>query len=62
MEEKIIEIPINKVKPNPNQPRKEFNKEELDELIQSIKTNGQLTLLQFIKKKIIGLLFREKED
>jgi ParB family chromosome partitioning protein len=51
MEEKIIEILIEKVKPNPNQPRKEFDQEELEELMQSIKTNGQLTPITVYKEK-----------
>ncbi|MBQ3493807.1 MAG: ParB/RepB/Spo0J family partition protein [Clostridia bacterium] len=34
------EIDINKVKPNPNQPRKNFNEEALNELAASIKTHG----------------------
>jgi ParB family chromosome partitioning protein len=36
----IAEIPTNKIEPNPYQPRKEFNAEELNELVQSIKTLG----------------------
>jgi len=41
--EQIINIPINKIKPNANQPRKNFNADELKQLIESMKVNGQLT-------------------
>lgn len=34
------EIEINKIKPNPNQPRTEFDDEALEELATSIRTNG----------------------
>lgn len=34
------EIPINQIKPNPNQPRKDFDEESLEELAVSIKNNG----------------------
>ena len=36
------EVPIELVRPNPNQPRTNFKKEELEELAQSIKKNGLL--------------------
>ena len=36
----IIQIPINKIEPNPLQPRKLFDKEKLDELANSIKEKG----------------------
>lgn len=35
-----IELPIDQINANPNQPRKEFNQELLDELAQSIKSLG----------------------
>ncbi len=38
--EEIINIPINNIKPNPYQPRKNFDKRALDELSQSIKEYG----------------------
>ena len=34
------EVPINQIKPNPNQPRKDFDEESLQELAISIKNNG----------------------
>lgn len=40
LDEKIINIPISNVKPNPYQPRKTFDKIALEELSQSIKTYG----------------------
>lgn len=37
---KIIEIDMDRIYPNPNQPRKMFDREELEDLAASIKTNG----------------------
>ena len=36
----VVEIDINKIKPNPNQPRKNFDPEALNELASSIRTHG----------------------
>jgi len=36
----IVEIPIEKIEPNPMQPRQVFNHQELEELIESIKEYG----------------------
>lgn len=36
----VIEIDIEKIRPNPNQPRKNFDQEALDDLACSIKTHG----------------------
>ena len=38
--ESVLQIPISKIKTNKYQPRLEFNKEKLDELINSIKEKG----------------------
>lgn len=46
------EVPISMVQPNPNQPRTNFKKQELEELAESIKQNG---LLQ-------PILVRRKDD
>ncbi|MCG8643695.1 MAG: ParB/RepB/Spo0J family partition protein, partial [Desulfobacterales bacterium] len=48
---KIIEISIDDIEPNPYQPRKEFDQEQLIELSQSIKEHG---LIQPISVKKIG--------
>jgi ParB family chromosome partitioning protein len=40
--EALFTLPINKVHPNPNQPRKQFDQETLDELAESIKNQGIL--------------------
>lgn len=37
---KVVLIPIECIKPNPNQPRKYFNEDKIIELAQSIKLNG----------------------
>ena len=36
----VTELDINKIYPNPNQPRKHFDEEALQELASSIKTHG----------------------
>ena len=38
----ILEIPVTKVHPNPNQPRQEFEQEALGELVESVTRNGIL--------------------
>lgn len=50
-ERKVDEVPLLRIKPNPNQPRTNFNKEELEELAESIKKDG---LLQPILVRPIG--------
>lgn len=40
IQSEIKNIPIDSIKPNPYQPRKNFNKQSLEELSQSIKTYG----------------------
>ncbi|MBA1394958.1 ParB/RepB/Spo0J family partition protein, partial [Lactobacillus sp. XV13L] len=38
--ENVIEINLNEIRPNPYQPRKDFDQASLEELAQSIKENG----------------------
>ncbi len=38
--EELYHIPLDKIISNPNQPRKEFSEEKIDELAQSVKENG----------------------
>jgi len=40
--EEVIEISLEKIRPNPFQPRKHFDETALAELAESIKTNGVL--------------------
>jgi len=47
----ILEISIDKIETNPYQPRSEFDKQELDELSQSIKVHG---LIQAITVRSLG--------
>ena len=42
----ITEIDVDKIKINPNQPRKEFDKDRLKELAESIKENGLINPIQ----------------
>ena len=48
---KIIEINTNEIKPNPHQPRKEFDKTRLQELAESIKKNGIINPINVSKTK-----------
>lgn len=41
-ENKILQIPIAQIFPNPEQPRKEFNHQDLENLVESIKVHGIL--------------------
>ena len=36
----VLEVDINKIKPNPNQPRKNFDEDALKDLAASIKVHG----------------------
>lgn len=40
--QQILEIPVDRVRPNPSQPRQDFDQEALSELIESITRNGLL--------------------
>lgn len=48
--DKIYEVKINEVLPNKNQPRKNFDKDALDDLTESIKEFGVLQPLLVVKK------------
>lgn len=48
--EEVVEIPIDKIQPNPFQPRKHFDQTALEELAESIRMNG--VLQPIIVKKI----------
>lgn len=48
--DEIVKIPIKKVLPNPYQPRKEFNLEEIKELAQSIENYGVIQAI-IVKKE-----------
>ncbi len=45
----IAFIPISKIEPNPNQPRKEFDSKAIDELAQSIKEQGVIVPITITK-------------
>ncbi len=49
----LIEIPIDRILPNPNQPRKEFSEEGLQELADSIREYGVIQPL-LVRKKEAG--------
>lgn len=50
--QELIEIDVDKIKANPYQPRKEFDKEKLDELASSILSNGLINPISV--KKVNG--------
>ena len=39
---KLMTLPVERIQPNPSQPRKTFDREELEALAQSIRENGLL--------------------
>lgn len=47
----VLDVPVDHIRANPNQPRKEFDEERLDELADSIKSHG---LIQPITVRYIG--------
>jgi ParB family transcriptional regulator, chromosome partitioning protein len=51
--DQIIEAPIQQIRPNPYQPRKEFDEKSLDELADSIKEHGVIQPL-IVRKGIKG--------
>lgn len=54
--EKIIKVPISSIKPNPLQPRKYFDKEDISRLAESIKQVGILSPL-IIRRRDNGAIF-----
>ncbi len=50
---KEIRVPINEIRPNPYQPRKEFDPDALNELADSIRTHGIFTPL-LVRKSVTG--------
>ncbi len=52
-EEDIVSIPLDEIRPNPYQPRKEFNEEALKELSDSIKVHGVVQPI-IVKRSVKG--------
>jgi len=50
--EALLEIPVDQVRPNPNQPRKNFDQASLDELSNSVKASG---LIQPVVVRRVGV-------
>lgn len=50
----VLELDINKVKPDPNQPRKFFDEDKLDELGDNMNTYGQLQPITVNEPDILG--------
>ncbi len=51
---KISHIPVQQIEPNPNQPRKVFNEERLNELAESIRIHGVVTPITVRQTDAIG--------
>lgn len=49
-QDKILHVPINQIKPNPFQPREDFDTESIEELAQSIKEKGVIQPLLVRRK------------
>jgi len=49
----IINIPINKIKEDKNQPRKTFNHDRIEEMAQSVKTEGVINAIEVDKNFVI---------
>ncbi len=49
--ERVNEIPVEQIDPSPNQPRKNFARADMEELINSVRTNGIIQPLILIKKE-----------
>ncbi len=50
----ISHIPVQQIEPNPNQPRKVFNEERLNELAESIRLHGVVTPITVRQTDVIG--------
>ncbi|MDD5953376.1 MAG: ParB/RepB/Spo0J family partition protein [Oscillospiraceae bacterium] len=50
---RIVEIPLDRIQPNPAQPRQNFNQKELDSLSESIQQNGLLQPI-LVRQKDFG--------
>ena len=50
---KEVEIPVSEIRPNPYQPRKEFDRKALDELAESIRIHGIFTPL-LVRQSVSG--------
>ena len=57
---KIREIEIDKIKPNPYQPRRHFDEEGLKELAQSIKEHGLIQAVVVAPRRRLHLVAGEK--
>lgn len=58
----VLQVPVQHIRANPNQPRKEFDAERLDELAASIKTHGiiQPITVRYIGEKRFELISGER--
>ncbi|MCI6674659.1 MAG: ParB/RepB/Spo0J family partition protein [Sphaerochaetaceae bacterium] len=61
-EERVVELPISQIVPNPNQPRKTFDQTTLDELAESVKNQGilQPLLVQKISDTTYSIVAGER--
>lgn len=61
-EQKIVQLPISQLVPNPNQPRKNFDQESMNELAESIKNQGilQPLLVQKVSDNSYAIIAGER--
>ena len=61
-EQRVVELPISQIVPNPNQPRKTFDQTTLDELAESVKNQGilQPLLVQKISDTTYSIVAGER--
>jgi ParB family chromosome partitioning protein len=60
-EEEIVDLPLDRVQTDPTQPRRTFDQTKLEELAQSIKTNGQIQPIVVFRVSGESFLFQIEE-
>ncbi|MGH0054496.1 MAG: ParB/RepB/Spo0J family partition protein [Sphaerochaetaceae bacterium] len=60
--QRVLEVPVEQIRTNPNQPRKDFNQESLEELSQSIQREGVLQpiLVEVIAPDVYSIVAGER--
>jgi len=58
----VIEVKINDIEPNTNQPRKYFDTEKLEQLAESIRKHGVVQPIIVRRETALTELWRGKED
>jgi len=53
VENLIVEFPINSIKPDPNQPRKTFPEEDIENIAQTIRAQGTINPIEIDEENVI---------